>query len=82
MFPQKEYEVQRDKYECFIDYTKAFDQVKHTEVIASLEKAGIDGKDIRIIIEFYYNQNAAIRVHQKLSDPDEIKRGVVLDRGV
>ena len=78
MLAQKELEVQRDIYVCFIDYAKAFDRVKHTEVIASLEKAGIDGKDIRIIIELYWNQKAAIRVDQELSDPAEIKR----DRGV
>ena len=73
---QKELEVHRDIYVCFIDYAKAFDRVKHTEVIAALEKAGIDGKDIRIIIELYWNQKAAIRVNQELSDPAEIKRGV------
>ena len=71
--------MQRDVYVCFIDYAKAFDRVKHTEVIALLEKAGIDGKDIRIIIELYWNQKAAIRVNQELSDPAEIK---VLDKDV
>ena len=76
MMAQKELEVQRDVYVCFIDYAKAFDRVKHTEVIASLERAGIDGKDIRMIIELYWNQKAAIRVDQELSDPVEIKRGV------
>ena len=76
MLAQKELEVQRDIYVCFIDYAKAFDRVKHTEVIAALEKAGIDGKDVRIIIELYWNQKAAIRVDQELSDPAEIKRGV------
>ena len=76
MLAQKELEVQRDIYVCFIDYAKAFGLVKHTEVLASLEKAGIDGKDIRIIIERYWNQRAAIRVNQELSDHAEIKRDV------
>ena len=51
-------------------------RVKHTQVIAALEKAGIDGKDIRIIIELYWEQKAAIRVNQELSDSAETKRGV------
>ena len=76
MLAQKELEVQKYIYVCFIDYAKAFDRVKHTEVIAALERAGIDGKDIRIIIELYWNQTAAIRVNGELSDPAEIKRGV------
>ena len=46
MLAQKEMEVQRDIYVCFIDYAKAFDRVKHSEVIAALEKVGIDGKHI------------------------------------
>ena len=66
MMAQKELEVQRDIYVCFIDYAKAFDRVKHTEVIASLEKAGIDGKDVRMIIELYWNQQAVIRVDQEI----------------
>ena len=62
-----------------LDYAKACDRVKHTKVIASLEKACIDGKDIRIIIELYWNQKAAIRVDQELSDPAEgVKQGCVL----
>ena len=73
---QKQLEVQKDLYACFIDYAKAFDRVKHSEVIKSLIKAGMDGKDIRIITELYWCQKAAIRVDQEVSDQAEIKRGV------
>ena len=73
---QKQLAVQKDLYACFIDYAKAFDRVHHDEVIKALVKAGIDGKDIRIITELYWNQKAAIRVDQELSDQAEIKRGV------
>ena len=45
-------------------------------MIDALVKAGIDGKDIRIITELYWNQKAAIRVDQELSEPAKIMRGV------
>ena len=73
---QKQMEVQRDLYACFIDYAKAFDRVKHAEMIEALTRTGIDGKDIRIISQLYWNQKAAIRVEEDLSNPAEIKRGV------
>ena len=31
---------------CFIDYTKAFDRVRHDEIIKELTKLRIDGKDL------------------------------------
>ena len=76
LLAQKQMQVQKDLYTCFIDYAKAFDRVHHKELIETLEKAGIDGKDIRIICELYWNQKAAIRIDQELSDPANIQRGV------
>ena len=46
-------EIQKDVYLCFIDYTKAFDRVRHDEIIKELTKLRIDGKDIRIIKNVY-----------------------------
>ena len=31
-------EIQKDVYLCFIDYTKAFDRVRHNEIIKELTK--------------------------------------------
>ncbi|GFO30293.1 RNA-directed DNA polymerase from mobile element jockey-like [Plakobranchus ocellatus] len=42
-------EVQKDVYLCFIDYTKAFDRVRHDEIITEMKQLNIDGKDLRII---------------------------------
>ena len=69
-------EVQKDLYACFIDYAKAFDPVKHSEMVEALARTGIDGKDIRIITELYWNQKAAIRIDLELSEPTVIQRGV------
>ena len=73
---QKQMEVQEDLYACFIDYAKAFDRVKHSEMVEALARTGIDGKDIRIITVLYWNQKAAIRVDQEQSEPAAIQPGV------
>ena len=42
-------EIQRDLYLCFIDYTKAFDKLRHEEITSILDSLNIDGKDLRIV---------------------------------
>lgn len=69
-------EVQQDLFICFIDYSKAFDKVRHDELFGILEDLDIDGKDLRIIRNLYWNQTAAVRVDRECSDYKEIKRGV------
>ncbi|GFS07156.1 endonuclease-reverse transcriptase [Elysia marginata] len=55
-------EVQKDVYLCFIDYTKAFDRVRHDEIIKELTHLHIDGEDLRITKNMYWEQTAAMRV--------------------
>ena len=69
-------EIQKDVYLCFIDYTKAFDRVCHDEIIKELTKLRIDGKDLRIIKNMYWEQTAAMRVEGEISAFQKIKRGV------
>ena len=76
MLSERNIEMQRDMYLCFIDYEKAFDRVKHENLINMLKGAGIDGKDLRIIYNLYWNQKAAVRVGADKTDWIEIKRGV------
>ena len=73
---QKHLEVNKELYICFIDYAKAFDRVKHSELIECLNSVGIDGKDSRIISHLYWHQKAAIRVEEDLSEYTSIQRGV------
>ena len=73
---QKHIEVNQDLYTCFIDYSKAFDRVHHSQLIECLERIGIDGKDIRIIANLYWQQKAAIRIEDELSPYIAIQRGV------
>ena len=42
-------EVNKDLHLCFIDYTKAFDRVRHVNMVDMLADLQIDGKDSRLI---------------------------------
>ena len=63
-------------YVCFIDYAKAFDRVKHENLVDCLKQIGLDGKDIRVITNLYWHQQAAIRVEDDVSEYTPIQRGV------
>ncbi|GFO30221.1 ankyrin-1 [Plakobranchus ocellatus] len=69
-------ETQKDVYLCFTDYTKAFDRGRHDEIITQLKQLNIDGKDFRIIKTMYWEQTAAMRIENKTSTFQDIKRGV------
>ena len=69
-------EVQKDLHLCFIDYSKAFDKVRHEELFEMLGKLDIDGKDLRVIRNLYWDQTAAVRIEGEHSDFKHIKRGV------
>ncbi|KAG1656246.1 Retrovirus-related Pol polyprotein from type-1 retrotransposable element R2 [Nymphon striatum] len=76
MLGERAIEHQQDVFICFIDYSKAFDKVQHTKLIKLLEQINIDDKDLRIIKNLYWNQNAAVKVGDELSEWKSIKRGV------
>jgi len=63
---EKTIEINQDMYLCFIDYSKAFDKVKHDKLIDILQSLDIDGKDIRIIRNLYWKQTAAIKINDHL----------------
>jgi predicted DNA-binding protein len=63
---ERSMEMQQDLYLCFIDYTKAFDKVRHVELINMLEKINIDGKDQRIIKLMYLEQAATVKIGKQV----------------
>ena len=69
-------EVQHDLYLCFIDYAKAFDIVKHEDLFEFLQNLDIDGKDLRLIRNLYWEQSAAIRIDGNIGKYTQIRRGV------
>ena len=76
MLSERAIEMQKDLYLCFIDYEKAFDTVRHQELLRMLERLGVDEKDMRIIRNLYYQQKAAVKVGNELTEFVDIKRGV------
>ncbi|GFO34248.1 retrovirus-related pol polyprotein from type-1 retrotransposable element r2 [Plakobranchus ocellatus] len=69
-------EIHKDLHLCFIDYSKAFDKIRHIELFHVLEKLDIDGKDLRVIRNLYWDQTAFVRIEGEHSDFKPIKRGV------
>ena len=69
-------DVQKDVYICFIDYTKAFDQVKHFKMIGCLSEIGIDAKDLQIISKLYWEQSASVRTESGMISEFKIKKAV------
>ena len=64
---------------CFIDNAKAFDRVKHDNVIYCLKEIGLDEKDIRVIPNLYWHQKATIRADSDIpyyTTVTTVKRGV------
>ena len=73
---ERSLEVQKNVYICFIDYTKAFDRVKHTKMIECLQEIGIDDKDLQIITKLYWEQTAVVRTGSRVTSEFKIKKGV------
>lgn len=69
-------DMRKDLYVCFVDYEKAFDRIKHEKIIEELNRIGLDGKDIRIIRNLYWQQTAAVQVENEKTETIDIKRGV------
>ena len=69
-------EMQKDVYICFIDYSKAFDKIRHTQMFEDLNKLDLHEKDLRLLTSLYWNQSACIRVDGELSKYTDIERGV------
>jgi len=76
LMAERAIEMQRDLYVCFIDFKKAFDRVKHKDLMVMLNDIKIDSKDLRVIQDLYWRQQAAIKIDKDVSKYVEIKRGV------
>ena len=54
--------MKTDFHICYIEYTKAFDKVKHENLFDPLKQLELDGKDLLVIQNLYWEQTACIRV--------------------
>ena len=61
---------------CFIDYTKAFDRVKHSKIIECLSEIGIDDKGLQIITKMYWEQTAVVQTEHGITEEFQVKKGL------
>ena len=76
MLVERSTDVQKVISLCYIDYSKAFGEVRHGDLFAILVSLNIDAKDLRILRNLYWEQTVAIRMGNEISQYRAIKRGV------
>lgn len=54
--------VQTNKFACFVDYKKVSDTVKYEKRMQIFKQIGRANCDIRIIVNLFWNQNAATSI--------------------
>ena len=54
MIGERYVKMQRDVYICYIDYVKAFDKVQYKHLFRILEVLDINGKDLELIKNLYW----------------------------
>lgn len=73
---ERQLNLKKDIYACFIDFEKAFDRVDGKILMDVLRKLGIDWKNRRLIKNLYLNQEVPMRTDDMESEPAIIGRGV------
>ena len=76
MFCKRSIEMQKDMYLCFIDYEKAFDRVKHDDLIEISKGTGMDGKKFKDVIQTLLESESGCKMGTARSDWLNIRRGV------
>ena len=71
---ERSMDMNKNIYLCFIDYQKAFDRVRHEELVEIMEKAGIQELERRLIINIYWEQQAMIRWETASEDLASVSR--------
>lgn len=79
MISERANEMYKYLYMDFIDDAKAFDKVKHEEIMEDLATLEIDGKGIRLLRPLYWEQTAVIYLEGYISNWINIKGGVRQD---
>lgn len=69
-------DMNQDVYACFIDFEKAFDRVRHEQLIQILKNKNLDSRDIKIISNLYWNQKATVKIEGESTEEIKICRGV------
>lgn len=49
-------------YNCFIDFQKAFDTIKHNIIYATLKSYGIGPRMVNLLRQIYQKAQSAVRI--------------------
>ena len=55
-------------YNCFIDFQKAFDTIKHKVIWATLKSYGVETKMVALLEKIYENAQSAVRIGKETGD--------------
>ena len=72
---ERSIEMQNTLYMCFVDFEKAFDTVRHEDMMTILKETGLDGKDLRLLTNLYWDQQARVDIGGHKTNWVEIRRG-------
>ena len=67
---------QKDIYACFINYCKAFDSVRHEQLLDILKAIDVESHDVQLLANLYWKQKAAVRHNSEISEWMSIKQSV------
>ncbi|XP_069979409.1 uncharacterized protein [Penaeus vannamei] len=76
MLRERAIEQQQELFLCFTDYVKAFDKVRHEKFFDLRQSLDVDGKDLELVRNLYWNRKAAGKVDDQLTDGVDIAQGV------
>ena len=69
-------EKQKDIYVCFIDYSKAFDTVRHEPLIDLLKAIDVDSHYVQLLANLYWKLKTEVHHNGEISEWMSIKQGV------
>jgi len=76
IIPEKARERNQPLYLCFIDYTKAFDMVRHDQLWLTMLDMGFPPHLVQLLWKLYKQQQATIRTANAMSSWFRIRKGV------
>jgi len=76
IIPEKARERNQPLYLCFIDYTKAFDMVRHDQLWLTMLDMGFPPHLVQLLRNLYKQQQAAIRTANIMSSWFHVRKGV------
>jgi hypothetical protein len=73
---EKAREYQQPLYLCFVDFTKAFDMVKHADLWLAMLEMGFPPHLVQLLRNLYRQQTAAVKLLEMTTAWFRVRKGV------